>query len=118
MPKNKENILAAILFVGLVSHYFIGYFLWDKLGSEKVYSVTAYFCMDLWGFVVYLLASSKLLKGMGGLGMVCGSYYFYMEFNDPNFWGVRDFLTLALVFTNCLFLWFFTDKFKTKNKKL
>ena len=114
MSKNKENILAAVIFVGLISHYFIGYFLWDKLGSEKIYSITAYFCMDICGFVVYLLASGKLLKGMGGLGMLLGSYFFYMEFNDPSLWDVRDYLTLGLVAMNCCFIWLFTDKMKRK----
>lgn len=112
MDKRKENILAIILFVGLVSHYFIGYFLWDEIGSEKVYSITAYFCMDLWGFVVYLLANGRALKGMGGLGMVCGTFFFYMEFNDPSLWNKRDFMTLGLVIINCCFIWFFTDKIK------
>lgn len=116
MDKYKENILAAVIFIGLLSHYVIGYFLWDKLGSEKLYSITAYFCMDIWGFIVYLLANSKALKGMGALGMVLGSYFFYMEFNDPNFWNLRDYLTLGLVVLNCGFIWMFTDKIKYKNK--
>jgi len=114
VSKRKENILALVLLIGLVSHYFIGYFLWDKLGSEKIYSITAYFNMDLWGFVVYLLANGRVLKGMGGLGMVCGSFFFYMEFSDPYFWSVRDYLTLGLVGMNCGFIWMFTDKIKNK----
>jgi len=118
VSKQKENILAVVLFIGLVSHYFIGYFLWDKLGSEKIYSITAYFNMDLWGFVVYLLATSKTLKGMGALGMVCGSYFFYMEFNDPYLWNTRDYLTLGLVSVNCGFIWYFTDKIKDGNTNM
>lgn len=112
MNKKTENILAAMLVVGLVSHYFIGYFLWDKLGSEKIYSITAYFCMDIWGFVVYLLACGKVLKGVGALGMLLGSYFFYMEFNDPSLWVERDYMTLTLVAINCFFIWHFTDKIK------
>jgi len=114
MSNKKENILGVVLFIGILSHYCLGYFFWDKLGSEKIYSITAYFNADVYGFIVYLLSKGKLLKGMGALGMVCGSYFFYMEFNDPNLWGIRDFLTLGLVVTNCFFVWFFTDKFKQK----
>lgn len=118
MSKKQETILAVVLAVGLVSHFFLGYFYWDKLGSERIYSLTAYFCMDLWGFVVYLLANGRILKGMGALGMVCGAFFFYMEFNDPNLWIQRDYLTLALVLGNSFFIWVFTDKVKNKNKKL
>jgi len=116
MDKKKENILALVLFLGLVSHYFVGYFLWDKLGSEKIYSITAYFCMDVWGLVVYLIASGKILKGAAALGMACGTFFFYMEFNDPYLWETRDYLTLTLVIINCFFIWFYIDKYK--NRKL
>lgn len=70
--------------------------------------------MDVFGFVVYMLANGKVLKGMGALGMVCGTFFFYMEFNDPNLWVKRDYLTLGLVFVNCYFIWFYTDKLKKK----
>ena len=74
--------------------------------------------MDIWGFVVYLLANAKALKGMGAFGMILGSYFFYMEFNDPSLWNLRDYLTLGLVAVNCGFIWIFTDKFKSKNHKV
>jgi len=116
MTKKQENMLAAILVVGMFSHFCLGYFFWDKIGTESLYSITAYFCMDLWGFVVFLLANGKILKGIGALGMILGSYFFYMEFNDPTFWQERDYLTLGLVLSNGFFLLVFTDKFKNKNK--
>lgn len=116
MNEKKENILGVILFVGLISHYLFGYFLWDKLGGEKLYSVTAYFNADVYGFIVYILAKSKWLKGMGALGMVLGSFFFYQEFNEPSSWVERDYLTFGLVFANCFFIWHFTEKFKNKNK--
>lgn len=117
MEKKKENILAAIIFVGLISHYVFGYFFWDKLGSDRIYSITAYFCMDLYGFLVYLLSKGKILKGMGALGMLLGTYYFYMEFQEPYLWVSRDYLTLALTLVNIFFIWFFTEKFKNKTIK-
>ncbi len=114
MQRHKENILALVLFIGILSHYCLGYFFWDKLGTEKLYSITAYFCMDLYGFIVFLLSSTKLLKGMGAFGMICGTFFFYMEFNDPSLWSARDYLTLGLVLVNCSFIWIFTNKFKNK----
>jgi hypothetical protein len=116
MDKRKENIIAGIMFIGLVSHYLFGYFFWDELTAVNIYYITVYWCMDLWGFTVYLLACGRILKGVGALGMLLGSYFFYMEFNDPSVWAERDYLTLGLVFSNCFFIWYFTDKIKTKNK--
>lgn len=104
-----------MIFIGLLSHYFFGYFLWDKIGTEKLYSITAYFCMDVWGLVVIILSKTRLLKGFGYLGMVLGTYYFYMEFNDPYNWQVEDYkggATLLLSFINLFFLWYYTDLFK------
>ena len=110
-----ESVLASIIFIGLISHYLFGYFFWDVIGSEKVYSITAYFCMDIWGLCLFVLANTKILKGMGCLGMVLGTYYFYMEFQDPSNWKVEDykgFATFSLAGINLAFVWHFTDKFK------
>jgi len=116
MDKKKEPVLAIVLFIGLISHYLLGYFFWDKLGSDRVYSITAYFCMDVWSFVVVLLSRTKILQGMGLLGMMLGMYFFYMEFQEPELWVQRDYLTLGLVLSNVYFLWYFTGKFKNKEK--
>jgi len=115
MQKNKESILAVVLFVGLVSHFGIGYFFWEEIKFVNVYYLTVYFLFDVFGFVVYLLATSKALKGIGALSMVVSLYYIYMEFNNPSFWVERDYLTLGLTLANCAFIWFFTDKFKNKS---
>jgi len=116
MSKQKESILAWVMAIGFLSHYIFGYFFWDEIKVANIYYISVYFNMDILGFVVYLLAHSRILKGMGALGMILGTYYFYMEFNDPASWILRDYLTLGLLFANCFFLWLFTDKIK--NKKL
>lgn len=117
MPKQvkKELILGLMIFIGLISHYVFWYFFWDKIGTEKLYSITAYFCMDIWGLVVFVLANTRFLKGLGCLGMVLGSYFFYMEFNDPQNWEVSDYkvgCTFFLLIINLFFVWYYTDKFK------
>ncbi len=123
MPKEikKETILGLMIFIGLISHYVFGYFFWDKIGSEKIYSISAYFCMDVWGLVVFILAKTKTLKGAGCLGMVLGSYFFYMEFNDPQNWRVSDYkagCTFLLLVVNLAFVWHYTNLFqRLKNKK-
>lgn len=114
MIKN-EKILGLMIFIGLMSHYVFGYFFWDKIGTEKLYLITAYFCMDIFGLVVFILAKTKFLKGLGCLAMVLGTYYFYMEFNDPQNWRVGDYkmgCTFLLLIVNLVFVWIFTDKFK------
>ena len=117
MRKKKENILAAILFIGLASHFLFGYFFWDEIKAVNIYYVSVYFLCDVFGFVVYLLANSKALKGVGALGMILGTFYLYQEFNDPSLWVQRDYITLGLVFLNSYFIWYFTDRFKDKNNK-
>jgi len=115
LKKSKETILGWLIFIGLVSHYVFGYFFWDKLEYDRVYCITAYFCMDIWGLVVFIIANKKVLKGAGCLGMILGTYYFYMEFNDPFVWAGNDYkglATLALLIVNLFFLWYFTDIFK------
>lgn len=115
MDKKKETILALVLFIGLASHFLLGYFFWDEIKIVNIYYVSIYFLCDVFGFVVYLLATSKALKGMGALGMILGTFYLYREFNDPSLWIKRDYITLGLVFVNCFFIWLLTDKVKNKN---
>jgi len=113
--KEKESILGFAIFIGLIAHYVFGYFFWDKIGYDRVYCITAYFCMDVWGMVVFIIAKGKILKGAGALGMVLGTYYFYMEFNDPFVWAGNDYkllATLALSIMNLFFIWYYTDLFK------
>ena len=96
-----------------------GIFFWDKIGSEKIYSITAYFCMDIFGLVVFILANTKFLKGAGCLGMALGSYFFYMEFDDPYNWEVANYkglATLVLMTINLFFVWYYTDLFKNLKK--
>jgi len=114
MQKNKESILAVVLFVGLVSHFGIGYFFWDTIKFVNIYYLSIYFLCDVFGFIIYLIATYKILKGVGALTMVLSLYYIFMEFNNPSFWVERDYLTLGLCLTNCLFIWFFTDKVKSR----
>lgn len=115
--KEKENKIAIMMFIGLVSHYCFGYFFWGVLPKVNIYYLTVYFNMDVWGFTVFMCArKSELLKGMGCLGMVLGSYFFYMEFNDPATWTQRDYMTLAMMFFNVFFIWVFTEKNLNKRK--
>lgn len=119
MSKKKENILAAIIFIGFISHYCFGYFFWKELGSEKIYSITMYFCADIWGLVLFLLACGRILKGLGVLGMVLGTFFFYMEFQDPYNWEVVDYrnlATLTLSSINLFFVLYYTDVFKKLKK--
>jgi len=107
------------MMIGLIMHYYLGYFLWDKISFINLYYISFYFCMDLWGFIVFMLATkSALLKGAGGLGMVLGSYFMYMEFHDPMNWQERDYTMLVMVGMNCAFIWFITEniKFKKNNE--
>lgn len=117
MDKKKENILALVLFIGLIMHFGIGYFFWDVIKFVNIYYLSIYFLCDVFGFVIYLISTSKILKGIGALTMVLSLYYIYMEFNDPSFWNVRDYLTLGLLLANCGFVWIFTDRLTVKNKK-
>lgn len=111
MEKKKENILALIISVGLLFHFGLGYFFWYELGVEKLYRLTGFFCMDLWGFLVFLLSRTKGLKGIGALGMALGTYFAHMEFQG---WDLKDYLTLGLIFGNVFFICLFTEEFKNK----
>jgi len=115
MEKNKENVLGCMIFVGLISHYLFGYFLWDKILGDMLYSITAYFCMDVFGLTTFILAKTRFLKGLGCLGIALGTYYFYMEFNSPYNWEVNDYkglATLGISGINLFFIWFYTDILK------
>jgi len=115
MRKNTETILGWMIFTGLVSHYVFGYFLWDVIGTEKLYSITVYFCGDISGLCLFIIARTRFLKGMGCLAMVLGTYFFYMEFNDPQNWKLEDYkggCTFLLLIVNLFFVWYYTDKFK------
>ena len=115
MEKKRETILGWMIFVGMISHYLFGYFFWDKLGSDLIYSITAYFLMDIMGMVIFVLALTRFLKGLGCLGMILGTYYFYMEFRDPMVWNDVDFKglpTFGLSVLNLFFVWYYTDLFK------
>ena len=76
--------------------------------------------MDIFGLCVFILATTKILKGLGALGMVLGTYYFYMEFRDPMMWDDMDFKALPTFFlsvANLFFVWYYTDLFKSKKRK-
>ena len=71
--------------------------------------------MDIWSLVFYIVAGTRFLKGMGCLGMALGTYFFYMEFNDPYKWLGQDYKGLAtfmLLIVNLFFVFYYTDKFK------
>ncbi|MES2382415.1 MAG: hypothetical protein V4538_15315 [Bacteroidota bacterium] len=115
MTKAQETILGWVVFVGLISHFGLGYFFWDVIKVVNIYYVSIYFMVDVMGFVIYLTSrESKMLKGMGALGMVLGTFYLYREFNNPMYWTERNFITLGLVLSNTFFIWYFTDKIKNK----
>jgi len=121
VPKEikKERILGLMIFIGLISHYVFGYFFWDKLGTEKIYSISAYFSLDIWSLCCFILAKTKFLKGMGCLGMGCATYFFYMEFNDPQNWEVEDYkmgCTFVLMLINLFFVWVYTEKLRKLKK--
>ena len=105
--KKTQDRLAAVMFVGLIAHYYFGYFLWDKISFINLYYMSLYFCMDLFGFVVFMLATkSDFLKATGAAGMLMGSYFMYMEFHNPMMWEERDYTMLMMVAMNCCFIWF------------
>lgn len=113
--KQREDKLAYALLFSIVAHYFLGYGFWSNFSSINIFYVTLYFCMDIWGFAVYILSrESKLLKGAGVMGMILGSYFFYMEFNSPEYWETRDFITLVMIMCNIVFIMLFTEKIKQK----
>jgi hypothetical protein len=115
MQKNKEDILGWAIFIGLISHFLFGYFFWDKIGTEKLYTITVYFVIDVLGLVSIILSTKKLLTNVGYLAMFLGTFYFYMEFNDPYNFQVKNFraqATLGVSFMNLFFLWYYTDLFK------
>jgi len=73
--------------------------------------------MDVFGLVVFILATTRLLKGLGALGMILGTYYFYMEFRDPMMWDEVDYKglpTFCLAVANLFFIWYYTDLFKKR----
>lgn len=75
--------------------------------------------MDVFGLCLYIIATTNFLKGMGGLGMALGTYFFYMEFNDPMNWRVQDYKGLAtfvLAIINLFFILYYTDLFKNIKK--
>jgi len=113
VKKKKENILTCIIFVGFIAHFVVGYFFWDKIGIENLYRLTGYFCMDLWGFIVFLLANTRWLKGMGALGMILGSYYSYILLQDED---VKDYFMFGVMLSNVFFIWFFIEKFKQQKR--
>ena len=113
--KNKEAVLVWAIFIGLFLHHFFGYFFWDKIPNVNVYYISVYFCMDVWGLVVFLIATKNILKGAGCLGMVLGTFYFYKELNNPEVWVDNDYKLLAMFFlsiVNLFFIWYYTDIFK------
>lgn len=115
MQQYKETILGWVLFTGLVSHFLFGYFLWDIVGTEKLYTITVYFVIDMMGLVAVILSTVQFLTNMGYLAMAFGTFYFYMEFNDPYNFQVANYrthATLVLSFINLFFFWHYTDLFK------
>ena len=115
MGKQKETVLGWIIFAGLIFHYLFGYFFWDKIYNVNIYYISAYFLMDVMGLVIFIIATTKFLKGIGAAGMLFGSYYFYMEFRNPMVWNDIDYKglpTLVLMILNLGFLWYYTDIFK------
>jgi len=113
--KQREDRLAYALFFSIIAHYVFGYGFWRNFANINIFYVTLYFCMDMWSLVVYMVCKkSKLLKVVSALGMGFGSYFFYMEFNSPEYWQARDILTLLMILCNIIFIMLFTDKIKEK----
>lgn len=116
-PQKKEELLGWAIFFSLISHYWLGYFFWGSISLINIYYLTAYWCMDIFGLTIFILArESKFLKGMGALAMALGTFFFYMEFNDPKNWKQDNIVTLIILLMNTSFIWIFTEKIKTNKK--
>ena len=115
MEKRTENILTAILFVGIALHFSMGLFFLDNLPVGNVGKICLYFVMDVNGFVLFLLSNRKVFKGLGALGMILGCYMLYKELVSDSILTEKDYLTMGLLLSNVVFIWHFSDKIKNKN---
>lgn len=114
MEKKQANIFTLIVFAGVVLHYCVGLFFWRDLPVGDVGKICIYFALDVNGFVLFLLANNRTFRGLGALGMILGCYFLYKELVDNSNPIEKDVLTLGLLFSNCYFIWYFSDKIKNK----
>lgn len=70
--------------------------------------------MDVLGLVTLIIGSSSFLRESGVFLMVLGTYFFYMEFNDPINWKNQDYTTLFLLIINIFFLRLYYNKIRKK----
>jgi hypothetical protein len=114
MTQHRKEVIAAYgVLVGALGHYGFGYFFWDRFPALNLYYITVYFNLDLYGFVIYLLAKdNSFLKLCSMMAMMMGSYFLFMEFNNPSRWNAVNYITLILLMVNTFFLWHFLDKLK------
>jgi len=119
IDKTKENILAGVLALAIISHFGVAYFLWRWLPIDRIYYLTLYMNMDVWGLAVFVLTrESKWLRGIGMLGMAIGSFYLYIEFRgNPTKWTPINFVTIIIILINTCFIWHFSDKIKNKKNE-
>ena len=111
--KNKENIVTAAFWIGLLVHL-MGYFLAGEFKDVNIYLLTVYFNMDMLGLVTLIIGSSVFIRESGVFLMVLGTYFFYMEFNNPMLWTRENYTTLIMLIVNVGFLRIYYNKIRKK----
>lgn len=136
MNKKKDIALSIIVIMGIIVHYYFGYFKWDLfvqhyevIDGQRVntfdilFGLSLYFCMDVLGLALFVISSAakaNFLRWVGAGSMLIATVYFYMEFNDPHYWTVEKFkwpasITLSVI--NLFMLWYFIDLYRLKTKQ-
>jgi len=133
MDKKRQILLSIIVVIGIMAHYYFGYFAWDLFVDQYeiidgkrvntfdiLFGLSLYFCMDVLGlalFVVSSAAKAKFVRWVGAGAMLIATVYFYMEFNDPHYWRVEKFkwpASILLTVANLFMLWYFIDLLRKK----
>ena len=109
----KNNIITAAFWIGLLVHL-MGYFFAGEFKNINICLLTVYFNMNMLGLVTLIVGNTAGLREGGVFLMVLGTYFFYMEFNDPMNWKNRDFTTLFLLITNIFFLRLYYNKIRKR----
>lgn len=109
----KDNLIACAFWIGLLVHL-MGYFLADEVKGINIYLLTVYFNMNMLGLVTMVVGNTSFLRDSGVFLMILGTYFFYMEFNDPMKWDRKDYSTLVLLMVNILFLRIYYNKMRKK----
>lgn len=136
MDKKRDIALSSIVLIGILGHYYFGYFAWDVFVQQYeiidgvkvntfdiLFGLSLYFCMDVLGLALFVVSSSakaNLMKWVGAGAMLISTIYFYMEFNHPHYWRVEKFkwpASIALTVANLFMLWYFIDLLRNKKFK-